>query len=71
MDKSRMDRYHIHSERDLAKIAYDTYSASVGGRAVNGDELPAFEDLNVKVSVAWLAAARAVATAVRSEQHGW
>jgi hypothetical protein len=58
------------SENELGRLAYDTYVQSVGGVAFNGDKLPPFEGLSVKISVAWVAAARAVACAVRNEQHG-
>lgn len=58
------------NEQDMGRLAYETYKQSVGGKAVNGDDLPAFENLPLKINVAWIAAARAVATEVRSERHG-
>jgi hypothetical protein len=58
------------NEMDMAKAAYDAYKESVGGTAFNGDQLPEFSGLNLKITTAWLAAARAVATAVRSERNG-
>lgn len=48
-----------------AKLAYETYCASVGGRAFNGDPLPDWEkfatDPNKQVQAnGWRAAARAL-----------
>lgn len=58
------------NEDEMGQLAYDTYKESVGGKAVNGDELPEYRNLPMHVLVGWIAAARAVATAVRSERHG-
>lgn len=58
------------NELDMAEASYNAYSESVGGKAVNGDTLPPFGQLSLKITTAWIAAARAVATAVRSERHG-
>src|SRR3954470_18313129 len=53
----------------LAKLAYDTYSAGVGGKAFNGDPLPDWETfkkdpVKTKQADAWQKAARAVADRV-------
>lgn len=56
-------------EKEMGKLAYEAYVESVGGVAFNGDKLPAFEDVPLKINVAWIAAARAVASAVRSERE--
>lgn len=58
------------NEADMARLAYETYCESVGGKAFNGDDLPPFEHVPLKITTAWVAAARAVATAVRNERHG-
>jgi hypothetical protein len=47
----------------LGRIAYDAYSASVDGKSVKGDALPAWDDQNNPVAAAWCAAAQAVITA--------
>ena len=56
-------------EKELGKLAYDAYVESVGGVAFNGDRLPPFEGVPLKINVAWIAAARAVASAVGSERE--
>lgn len=53
----------------LAKLAYDTYSATVGGKAFNGDPLPDWETFKkdpnkAKQADAWRKAGRAVADRV-------
>jgi|1185.fasta_scaffold1322782_2 hypothetical protein len=58
------------TEKELAKLAYESYRESVGGRSLaTGEHLPAFEDMGLRMTAAWIAAARAVATAVRSERY--
>jgi hypothetical protein len=50
----------------LGGIAFEAYRDAVGGQAVNGDELPTWDDLvgaNRDVAAAWCAAAQAVLTA--------
>lgn len=59
------------SEKELARLAYEAYCESVGGKsAITGDPLPIYEALPIDVHVAWIAAARAVASRVRNERHG-
>lgn len=43
-----------------AKIAYEAYFRSCGGKAVNGDSLPPWEDLHHEIRDHWEAAADAV-----------
>jgi hypothetical protein len=50
------------------QLAYDTYCASVGGVAFNGDQLPPFEDTPDRVRDGWVAASVAVAAAVLTER---
>lgn len=58
-------------ENELGRVAYEAYCQSVGGKSpITGDTLPPFEVLTFQVSVAWIAAARAVAGQVRNERHG-
>jgi len=50
----------------LGRVAYDAYSAAVGGRSVKGDALPTWDAQvqdNPDVAAAWCAAAQAVLTA--------
>lgn len=49
----------------LARIAYDAYCESVGGKAFNGDNLPPFDDVPQRIKNAWLAAVNAVTEAAR------
>ena len=44
---------------NAGKAAYEAYSYMVGGRAINGDPLPTFEDLPPKISSAWVEAGQA------------
>lgn len=45
----------------LAKIAYDAYCASTGGKSlISGDQLPPFDALKPEIKNAWRAAAEAV-----------
>lgn len=44
----------------LAKTAYSTYSLAAGGKAVNGDPLPEWEEVRPQVRTSWIAAVRAV-----------
>lgn len=56
-------------ETELAHAAYEAYCESVGGKSpVTGDALPSYDLLALQVKTGWIAAARAVATAVRSER---
>lgn len=48
------------STDDLARTAYSTYSTTAGGKAVNGDPLPVWDDVSVHVRTCWLAAVRSV-----------
>lgn len=51
---------------ELGKVAYDAYSVEVGGvSAITGDPLPDFADTGDLVQSGWIAAAAAVAEAVR------
>lgn len=60
--------YDSGNERDMAMLAYNTYKDSVGGHAYDGQPLPAFEHMPLKITTAWLAAARAVSSAVRNQE---
>jgi hypothetical protein len=51
------------------RVAYETYSAAVGGVSVRGDQLWTWDEMrekNPKVAEAWNLAARAVITAYTS-----
>lgn len=55
---------------DLAKVAYEAYCRSTGGRsAVTGEPLPAWEDVTREVRDAWDAASQAVAAALLDPQE--
>jgi hypothetical protein len=45
---------------DLAKIAYEAYGKSTGGKNYQGLPMPAWEDLPEAIRHAWDAAAQAV-----------
>ena len=45
---------------ELAKVAYTTYSVTAGGKAVNGDPLPEWDEVRPHVRTCWLAAVRSV-----------
>jgi hypothetical protein len=50
----------------LGRIAYEAYSAAVGGVSVHGDALPSWDEQvssNPSVAAAWCAAGQAVITA--------
>jgi hypothetical protein len=50
----------------LGRVAYEAYSASVGGKSVRGEKLPTWDEQvadNHDVAAAWCAAAQAVITA--------
>lgn len=46
---------------DLARIAFEAYSASVDGKTHDGRPIPSWDDLTPAVRQAWDAAAQAVA----------
>jgi hypothetical protein len=52
------------NSEDLARVAYTTYCAAVGGVSYNGDPLPSWEQQrgreDQKIPDAWVAAANAV-----------
>lgn len=56
----------------LAALAYTAYAEAVGGRAYNGDPLPAWDALPDAIKAAWAASADAVrlADAGRLESGG-
>ena len=43
----------MKSRTKLAKLAYDIYCKAVGGKAFNGDLLPAFEATPERIQKAW------------------
>lgn len=50
----------------LGRVAYDAYSAAVGGKSVRGEALPSWDEqikTNYNVATAWCATAQAVITA--------
>lgn len=49
---------------DFARIAYEAYVRSCGGKSVHGEDLPAWEAANPAIRVHWDAAAQAVVKAV-------
>jgi hypothetical protein len=50
---------------DLARIAYEAYRVSCGSKAVNGDHLPDWEDLDPKIQAHWDAVAQALMVVIR------
>jgi hypothetical protein len=52
------------SNEELAKAAYDAYGQAVGGLNYLGNPMPAWEDLPMRISMAWEVAAIAVKNAV-------
>lgn len=51
----------------LAETAYDAYCQSVGGKAFNGDDLPAFDKIPERIQAAWAVAVTAVAIRLRED----
>lgn len=47
----------------LGRIAYEAYSAAVGGRSVRGEALPSWDEQIHDVRAAWCAVGQAVITA--------
>ncbi len=50
---------------DLAHDAYNAYCFAIGGKAVNGEDLPPFADIPQHIKNAWVAAVVAVKAAIR------
>lgn len=46
----------------IAKEAYQAYAQAVDNKAFNGDDLPSWENMDVKIQHAWIAAARRAVT---------
>jgi hypothetical protein len=46
--------------RALGQVAYEAYALAVGGKAVNGDTIPAWDATHERVRRGWAAAADAV-----------
>lgn len=59
----------------LARVAYDAYGHSTGGKNYQGNPMPEFDDLGEGIQAAWAAAANAVAINVGAElvrrQKAW
>lgn len=53
---------------DLAKLAYEAYATSTGGKTWDGRDMPAWEDLGRTIQTAWDAAAQAVLGAVSGDE---
>lgn len=54
----------------LAKIAFDAYNKSTGGKTWDGRDIPTWEEIKAEkpsVTNAWIAAAKAVADAIIEE----
>jgi hypothetical protein len=49
----------------LARIGYDAYCTAVGGKAFNGDDLPAFDNVPQRIKDAWLVASTAIKEEIR------
>lgn len=49
---------------DLARLAYEAYGESTGGKTFDGRQMPDWDDLGEKIQTAWVAAAGAVFTAI-------
>jgi len=58
------------NEDEMGRLAYNTYCESVGWTSFDGDPLPEYNALQLSIRTAWVAASRAVSTAVRGEQCG-
>lgn len=55
---------------DLARVAYETYSITTGGKSVvTGNALPPFDELSPETIGAWAAAADAVVAAYDDESE--
>jgi hypothetical protein len=52
---------------EFARIGYTAYCTAVGGKAFNGDDLPAFDDIPQRIKDAWAVAGTAIADRVREE----
>lgn len=55
----KLDGEHLSLD-DIAGMAYEAYSQASGGKAFNGDPLPAWERVNPQIQSYWRAAMRAV-----------
>jgi hypothetical protein len=65
-------RKSLVTDDEVARIAWDTYSKAVGGKAFNGDPLPTWDvmcadEKKENLVVAWKRCARAVATHVEKK----
>jgi hypothetical protein len=65
-------RKTVVTDDEVGRIAWDTYSKAVGGKAFNGDPLPTWDvmckdEKKENLVVAWKRAARAVATHVEKK----
>jgi hypothetical protein len=65
-------RKTLVTDDEVARIAWDTYSKAVGGKAFNGDPLPTWDvmckdEKKENLVVAWKRCARAVATHVEKK----
>ena len=56
----------MNTPENPAEVAYDAYCKSVGGKAFNGDTLPAFGQTPERIQAAWVAATRAAIESVCS-----
>ena len=50
---------------NLGEIAYNAYGNSRGWKVFNGDPMPSWDEQDTAIQMAWIAAAQAVADAVR------
>jgi hypothetical protein len=61
--------------RPLAKIAYEAYAATTGGKTYDGKDMPKWEDLPLRTVTAWEAAVGAAVSAATaplvSERDAW
>lgn len=54
---------------DLAKAAYDAYGNSTGGLNFRGEPMPLWDDLGLRIQLAWTAAAGVVYTLATAPQE--
>lgn len=63
-----MNELDFTPEGHSAKVAYEAYARSTGGKTFDGRDMPVWSGLGDKIQTAWVAAAGAVIDAYRSSE---
>jgi len=64
-----MNEIDFTEEGRQARVAYEAYARSTGGKTFDGRDMPRWSDLGDKIQTAWLAASSAAVSAYANDKR--